>query len=185
MEFEESGFRFEFDDSWEVCQLDSEADYRNKLCKQVPETKCIDFIGFNVADETLLFMEVKNFIGHFNPVNKQRLLGGHDDLSVEVAQKIRDSLAVLIGGSRNSTHHKEKWQRYVSHLNQNKLLKVVAWVELDVSTEVYLKRAKINLQTRRDQLRKKMTWLTSDVQVLNSQNYDYTLNGIAVHRMEK
>lgn len=48
-----------------------------------------------------------------------------------------------------------------------------------------LKRAKINLQTRRDQLRKKMTWLTSDVQVLNTQNYDYTLNGIAVHRMEK
>ena len=59
-EFNESGLLFKFNDQWEVFQLDKEADYREKICKQVPETKCIDFIGFNENQQILLFVEVKS-----------------------------------------------------------------------------------------------------------------------------
>lgn len=52
-EYNESGLLFRFGDQWEVYQLDKEADYREKICKQVPETKSIDFIGFNETDNIL------------------------------------------------------------------------------------------------------------------------------------
>lgn len=103
-EFKESGLVFRFDDRWEVYQLDEEADYRQKICKQIPETRCIDFIGFNDVDKILLFIEVKSFRGYGDKKNVQRLTGEKDDITVEIAQKVKDSLATIIGGARNSTN---------------------------------------------------------------------------------
>ena len=100
--FKESGLNFTFDDSWEVYQLDSEVDYE-KVKRAVPETKCIDFIAFRESDSCLLFVEVKGFRGHATTENLARLRGTQDDLTVEIAQKVRDSLVVLTGGARNST----------------------------------------------------------------------------------
>ena len=36
-ELNESGLLFKFNDQWEVFQLDKEADYREKICKQVQQ----------------------------------------------------------------------------------------------------------------------------------------------------
>lgn len=171
-EFNESGLLFKFNDQWKVFQLDKEADYREKICKQVPETKCIDFIGFNENQQILLFVEVKSFRGYSNRTNKQRLTGENDDITIEVAQKIRDSLATIVGGARRSTNLSGVWRKYVNHLNKGKTLKVIAWVELDVSMENLLKRANVNINVRRNELRKRLTWLTSDVQILNTKNYN-------------
>lgn len=179
-EFNESGLLFKFSDQWEVYQLDKEADYREKICKKVPETKSIDFIGFNENQKILLFVEVKSFRGHGNRTNRQRLTGENDDITVEVAQKVRDSLATIIGGARHSTNQPDKWKKYIDHLTNEKDLKVIAWVELDVSTQNLLERSKINISTRRNELRKRLTWLTSDVQVLNTQNYNNELEGMEV-----
>lgn len=66
-EYKESGFLFRFTEQWEVYQLDLEPDYREKICRQVPETKCIDFIGFNQSKDILLFVEVKSFRGYGQP----------------------------------------------------------------------------------------------------------------------
>ena len=128
----------------------------------------------------MLFMEVKGFRGYGNKQNLQRLTGEHDDLTAEIAQKVRDSLSVLMGGARNSTHKSEVWQHYVNYLRKNGELKVVAWVELDVSTEVLLERSKVNMSVRRKVLRKRLTWLTSDVQVMNTRNCHDELPGITV-----
>lgn len=179
-EYNESGLLFRFSDQWEVYQLDKEADYREKICKQVPETKCIDFIGFNATRNILLFVEVKSFRGYGNRTNIQRLTGENDDITVEVAQKVRDSLATILGGARHSTNLPDKWKKYVDHLNKEKNLKVIAWVELDVSTTNLLKRANVNINTRRYELRKRLTWLTSDVHILNTKNYNNELEGIDV-----
>ena len=128
----------------------------------------------------MLFMEVKGFRGYGNKQNLQRLTGEHDDLTAEIAQKVRDSLSVLMGGARNSTHKSEVWQHYVNYLRKNGELKVVAWVELDVSTEVLLERSKVNMSVRRKVLRKRLTWLTSDVQVMNTRNCHDELPGVTV-----
>lgn len=179
-EFKESGLVFRFDDRWEVYQLDEEADYRQKICKQIPETRCIDFIGFNDADKILLFIEVKGFRGYGDKKNVQRLTGEKDDITVEIAQKVKDSLATIIGGARNSTNLPDVWKSHVEHLNDNGNLKVIAWVELDVSTENLLRRAKTNMSTRRKELRKRLTWLTSDVDILNTRAYNNELEGMEV-----
>ncbi|MBD3589518.1 hypothetical protein [Bacteroides sp. GM023] len=180
-EFKESGLIFRFDDRWEVYQLDEEADYRQKICKQIPETRCIDFIGFNEADKILLFIEVKGFRGYGDKKNVQRLTGEKDDITVEIAQKVKDSLATIIGGARNSTNLPDVWKNHVEHLIENGNLKVIAWVELDVSTENLLRRAKTNMSTKRKELRKRLTWLTSDVDILNTRAYNNELEGIKVN----
>lgn len=179
-EISESGLLFKFSDQWEVYQLDKEADYREKICKNIPETKSVDFIGFNEKQKILLFVEVKSFRGFGNRTNIQRLTGENDDITVEVAQKVRDSLATVIGGARNSTNLSDTWKRYIDHLSNKKNLKVVSWVELDTSTEISLKRANVNMSTRRNVLRKRLTWLTSDVRILNTRNYNNELDGVEV-----
>lgn len=179
-EFEESNLVFRFSELWEVCQLDKEPDYREKICRQIPGTRCIDFIGFNETDKVLLFVEVKGFRGYGNRHNMQRLTGEKDDITVEIAQKVRDSLAILMGGARCSTNKANIWKEYVNHLNEGGQLKIVAWVELDVSTENLLQRAKVNIYTRKRELRKRLTWLTSDVQILNTRNYKNEVKGLHV-----
>lgn len=178
--FEESGLIFTFSNQWEVYQLDKEADYREKICRQVPETKSIDFIGFNAVQNILLFVEVKSFRGYRTRTNVQRLTGENDDITVEVAQKVRDSLATITGGARHSTNLLDKWKKYIDHINQDKALKIIAWVELNVSTTNFLNRAKVNISTRQKELRKRLTWLTSDVQILNTTNYHNELDGVSV-----
>lgn len=179
-EFKESGLLFRFSEKWDVYQLDTEADYRNKIAKQIPETRSIDFIGFNETEGTLLFVEVKSFRGYGDRKNMRRLSGEEDDLTIEIAQKVRDSLATIIGGARHSTHLSDTWKKYIGHLNQGEALKVIAWVELDVHTETLLSRAKINMGTRRRELKKRLTWLTSDVQILNTRNYANEIEGMEV-----
>lgn len=179
-EFNESGLLFRFNDQWEVYQLDIEPDYKEKICRLVPETKSIDFIGFNETQNILLFVEVKSFRGYGNRTNIQRLTGENDDITVEVAQKVRDSLATIVGGARHSTNLIDKWKKYVDHLNKGKILKVIAWVELDISTTNILRRTNVNINTRKKELRKRLTWLTSDVQILNTKNYNNELDGLEV-----
>lgn len=180
-EFRESGLIFRFNDQWEIYQLDKETDYLAKICKQIPGTKSIDFIGYNATEHILLFIEVKSFRGYGNHTNMQRLDGKHDDITTEVAQKVRDSLATIIGSARHSTNLPEIWKKYVTHINNNKSLKVIAWVELDVSIENLLARAKINMHTRRNELRKRLTWLTSDVQIMNTKKYNNEIAGMEVY----
>lgn len=179
--FEESGLVFEFDERWDVYQLDEEADYRQKICKQIPDTRCIDFIGYNRAKKLLLFIEVKGFRGYGTKRNVQRLSGEKDDITVEIAQKVKDSLAIIIGGARNSTNLPDVWKEHVQHLNKNGSLKVIAWVELDVSTDNMLRRAKTNMSIRRKELRKRLTWLTSDVDIMNVSANDDALEGVKVN----
>lgn len=108
------------------------------------------------------------------------MTGENDDISVEVAQKVRDSLATIVGGARHSTNMPDKWKKYIEHLNNEKDLKVIAWVELDVSTANLLERANFKISIKRNELRKRLTWLTSDVQILNTQNYNNELEGMEV-----
>lgn len=110
----------------------------------------------------------------------QRLTGENDDITVEIAQKVRDSLATIVGGARNSTHLPDVWKKHVAHLNKKGTLRVIAWVELDVSTENLLQRAKMNMSVKRKELRKRLIWLTSDVDILNTCNYAYQLEGMEV-----
>lgn len=179
-EFKESGLVFKFDEQWTVYQLDKEADYR-KVSDKVPGTKCIDFIAFDRSSGVLLFIEAKGFRGYGSRASVQdRLIGRADDITIEIAQKVRDSLGVVLGGARNSTHLCDLWQECAKHMSVNGRVQVVAWLELDASTEVMLERAKANMSTRRKELRKRLLWLTSEVDILNTKSYSNELRGVQV-----
>jgi hypothetical protein len=141
--FEEEYLAFEFGDRWRVFKLDEHQDYRERIGK-LDETKAVDFLGI-LDDNELYFIEVKDFRGH-RIENKDRLLKGtlpechylegkcqlHKGklpLSVELAQKVRDSVACIIGGYRNSSQP-EHWAPYAKLLHDKKTkIRVILWLE--------------------------------------------------------
>ncbi|TAK33209.1 MAG: hypothetical protein EPO28_17320 [Saprospiraceae bacterium] len=107
MEFAESGLKFTFAEThWQVIQFDKNINYE-KLADVVQETKAIDFLGVYQLKKLVLF-EIKSF-RHHRIENKPRLKAGADELTTEIAQKVRDSVAAIIGAGRNSTNDKDFW----------------------------------------------------------------------------
>lgn len=181
MEFKESGIRFVFDDNqWNVLQLDKETDYK-KIADTLPETKAIDFLGIHNHNAIYLF-EVKSFRGHGSEESvRARLKNAADDLTTEIGQKVRDSLACLLAGARNSTNKDEVWKTYCRKIMSGEVeVGVIAWIEEDVSTSVLTARAKLKMSVRRDNLRKKLRWLSTKVEILNARNYNNSVTGLTV-----
>lgn len=184
MVFLESGLKFEFDDEkWQIIeQFDVQTDY-DKVKKKVQGTKSVDFIGIN-NDGAYLF-EIKGFRGYSDQqATRDRLAGNAEELTSEIAQKVRDTLSCLMAGSRNSTHHSELWTT-VSHaiMDNTKKLLVIAWVEEDIISEVREKRQKSKGITRRDKLKGKLSWLTSRVDFMNVRTYNNEIDGLTITRL--
>jgi hypothetical protein len=112
MTFEESGLRFEFSPSqwYALLQYDETKDFL-KIRDAVSKTKGVDFVGI-FQNSTLVLMEVKNFRGS-RIANKPRVEQGDDPLEIEFAQKVKDTIAGIAGGARNSTHFKTEWMSFL------------------------------------------------------------------------
>jgi hypothetical protein len=170
IEFEESHLKFNFADTWQIFQLDSSNFYRKRLSAQVEETKAVDFVG--IHQQVLYFIEVKNFKGH-RIENKGRL--EKSELSTEVAQKIRDSIACIIAANR--TAETEKWQDYKDLLcHPENMLKVIVWLEQDLPKHD-CQKARISNEIKK--FKEKLSWLTSKVFVMNQK--DHKLPDVTVH----
>jgi len=175
---EEGYLVFEFSEKWQVFKLDEHPDYREKIGK-IDETKAVDFVGiFN--NETLYFIEIKDFRG-YRIENKERLLKsqlpscqlvndecqfdkGSLSLPIELAQKVRDSIACIIASCRTSSEPKD-WFPYANLLCQKKReIKVVLWLEQDLPPFPLLrKKARASINTKI--FKQKLRWLTSKVLV--------------------
>ena len=176
-EFNESGMRFSFDAlQWKfLIQYDAQTDYK-KIQNAIEKTKAVDFIGI-LNTSILSFIEVKNFKGH-RIENKPRVERGDDPLELEVAQKVRDTLAGITGAVRHSTHIKDHFETYQQYLsNAKKDIHVVLWLEKDASPQPN------SLRDKRDKafggsldirLRQKLNWLTSHVIVTDSATNLYS-----------
>lgn len=92
---QEGKLQFEFSSDWQVCKYDGENHfYHNQVCR-CQGTKAVDILA---SSGTELFMiEAKDFRGdRIN--NKERIIKG--ELVIEVAQKVRDTIAGLYGAYR-------------------------------------------------------------------------------------
>lgn len=158
--FEEGHLAFEFGERWQVCKLDDHPDYRNRM-EKLDGTKAVDFLG--LLDETeLYFIEVKDFRGH-RIENKERL--SQSELPIEVGQKVRDSLACIIG-SYHTSSTSEGWQPFANLLcNQQSRIQVVIWLEQDRLPPHYRLRQKARASFSTNTFKQKLTWLTSRVLV--------------------
>lgn len=159
MVFEESHLRFNFhDEEWDhLVKYDEEKDYR-KLGNSIPGTKGVDFIG--ISREIIYFIEVKNYRG-YRLESKPKIA----ELDIIVAQKVRDTLAGLLGGIRNSTHKKEIWSKHLAHVgDKKKQLNILLWMEEDNPNEG---RQKVYKNILGKNLKRRMSWLSSRIIIVD------------------
>ncbi len=166
----EGNLTFEFDDKWsDLIKFDENPDY--KKIEKLDGTKAVDFLGI-LNNETVVFVEVKDFRG-YRIENKKRIDDG--ELYIEIAQKVRDSIACIIGGCRNSTHLKEFWLRIGKFLIEGDV-RIVFWLEQDRSVKLR-QRSKAGLSSHSNELKKKLKWLTTHTAILdrnsNDQNFHF------------
>ncbi|MCU0346322.1 MAG: hypothetical protein MUC59_05245 [Saprospiraceae bacterium] len=168
----ENGLVFEFnDDHWAgLLHFDLTNDYKHAK-DALPGTKGVDFTGV-LGNQTLVFIEAKNFRGH-RIESKPRLENGEDPIWLEAAQKMRDSISVVVGSARNSTHLKVVWQRYLEYFGkENKYIHFVLWLEQDMppnNASAKRKWEKNEIENRRS-LKRCLRWLTNKVDIASIQN---------------
>jgi|APTNR8051073442_1049403.scaffolds.fasta_scaffold00490_19 ribosomal protein L25 (general stress protein Ctc) len=174
MEFLESNLKFTFDDnSWsDLIQYDKTTDCRN-LQHAISGTKAVDFIGvLQKHTLTLSLFEVKNFREH-RIENKARVNNG--ELIEEFAQKVRDTMAGIVGGAQNSSHLKVTWKKYIKLLSGEEV-HVVCWIEEDRRpnySSVYKNRHKAKASGLVQEIKRKLSWLTTKVMVADTANNPY------------
>ncbi|MBK7873482.1 MAG: hypothetical protein IPJ74_23865 [Saprospiraceae bacterium] len=174
MIFEESRLCFDFDDeNWShLLKYDESKDYEN-LSEAIDDTKAVDFTGV-LKNEILSLIEVKNFRG-YRIENIPRI----SELDLEIAQKVRDTLAGVIGGVRNSTHAKQTWQKYLQFLqDENKPIHVVLWLEEDAPPRLSPEKSNRKIAAKggsiNARLKKRLGWLNAKVIVANQINNPYS-----------
>lgn len=157
--FEESKIRFEFGNNYQLIDSDSETNVK-KVKKFLSGTKDVDFFGFYGLNH-VFFMEVKNFRG----VKLEEI----DVLTDEVARKLRDTVSIIAGASRNTTNNPDFWKRLHSNIGvaQNEII-FVFWLEEDIKIDN--RRDKGRMKQISDKLKQKCKWLTTRVIIQNMNN---------------
>lgn len=84
-----------------------------------------------------------------------------EELDIIVAQKVRDTLAGVLGGVRNSTHKEEVWRQHLAHLSDKiKRLHIILWMEDDSPNP---KRQKVFRDVLIQRLKKRLSWLSNRI----------------------
>jgi hypothetical protein len=182
LKFEESNLRFIFDDAqWSVIKYD---DHRNHANIKIKEHKAIDFLALYNANTIVLF-EIKSFRKHrLDPETQLRMANGAEELTTEIAQKVRDSIAGIIGAGRNSDSVEHiKWRQISEKLIKAKTqVYVIAWVEEDMPNGYRKERYQAKSTVNMDKLKNKLKWLNVKVSVSNIDNMPQ-FDGFSVERL--
>ena len=185
-EFKESRLKFLFNERhWDsVIQFDEHIDYKNIKTK-LTGTKGIDIPG--IFQNSVYFIEINNF-RDYRIKNKDKLNNIGEELMIETAQKVRDSLACIISAKRNSTNDKELWNNYLSKIIDNrKGIKVILCLETDnifsktnsIIQNNIRNRNFVNLAEYKSKLHSKLKWFIAkkaNIAILNLNNYRNDLN---------
>lgn len=159
---------FEFGDQWSVAfKYDDTTFYRKEAIRLqgdidgVPQSaKAVDVVALHDASG-LLFLEAKDFRGH-RIANKPRIEG---EVAVEVAFKVRDTIAALIGASRKPVEEFPS-EVLVTGLLRGREVAAVLWLEDD--TFINADRAKVSLSALTQRLKSLLPWLNVRTLVLSS-----------------
>ncbi len=182
MIFEESKLRFIFDDAhWSVIKYD---DHRNHANIKIKEHKAIDFLAQYNANTIVLF-EIKSFRKHrLDPETQARMAHGAEELTTEIAQKVRDSIGGIIGAGRNSDSldHIQWSQISKKIIKTTNEIYVIAWVEEDIPNGYLRKTHEIKSTVNIEKLKNKLKWLNVKVSVRNIDNMP-PFEGFKVERL--
>ena len=160
--------RFEFGDQWSTAfKYDDTPFYRKEAIRLqgdidgVPQsTKAVDVVGLHGASG-LLLLEAKDFRGH-RIANKHRI---ERAVALEVAVKVRDTIAALVGASRKPVDEFPSEVLFAA-LQRGREVTVVLWLEDDTFRNA--ERAKLRLSALTGVLKSNLAWLNVKVFVLSS-----------------
>jgi len=168
----EQRLRFDFGSTWEVEKFDEHTVYRDGIerlkepivcghCRTSRDvgTKAVDFIGRH--QDRLYLLEVKDFHGH-GVENRKRL---REQLAIEVALKVRDTLAALVGALHFCRPRSLTLRPLAEQVLRNPP-KVLVWLEMDPFPARLEQRGDPTLDLR-NALRQSLRWLNPDVWVVN------------------
>jgi len=158
----EKKLEFTFDDSWIVLKYDEQSDYLNKI-KRLNSTKAVDFIGVFQGENDEVdqyFIEVKDFTAYEIENKKKK-----ETLPLEVALKVRDTAAGLVGISK-TTSTPDKWNEHLQQLfKAESSLKVILFVK-NLRHSGRPGRKQNHLQTIAKNIKANLKWLTTKVSVV-------------------
>jgi hypothetical protein len=189
-QLDESRLRFEFTPDWSVERYDGDeitgatgksnahSFYRNQVSR-LPLTKAVDFVALFQLENGYL-IEVKDFRG-YRIQNKKRLTG--HELALEVAHKVRDTVAGLVGAWRNESNNTTLTASGQLLFHKTKSLRVVLWLEDDVAVDPSTWREELNTLTTR--IQGYLRWLTPRVIVLSGSTYSNKPPGINVSTISR
>ena len=166
---DEDRLRFSFKPTWSVARYDGDkpggaAFYRNKVV-QLPGTKAVDFVGVWEKKDGFL-IEVKDFRG-YRIQNKKRLRS--EELALEVAQKVRDTVAGLVGAARNAATSEALVAVGLGLPDSRRSLLVVLWLEDDAQVDPRAWAEELNTLTTR--LQGYLQWLTRRILVVSMSTH--------------
>lgn len=163
---------FAFDDDWHAVKWDDHRAYRDGLCG-IGGCKAVDFCG--VHRKSVYLIEVKDFRGH-RIENKARTVGEtSDNLADEIAHKVCDTVAGLIGAHRSRPAEDETWRPFGEAIaNRNVDVRVVLWLEEDVP------RGPDRRMSFQDRLKQKLRWLTPRVIIASLRHTTAQPPGVTV-----
>jgi len=179
LEVQEKRQRFVFDQRWQVAKYDQESPCK-ALLRALPGSKAIDFCG-RTSDRVFL-IEVKDFRTHHGE-NRERLDPSTAALAREVAEKVRDSIAGIVGAGRTSD------DRFWAHVGKScgspavKLV-IVLWMEID-SHGQSAQQMKPKLDAHLKKLKEHLRWTGAHVMLLNEHVWADDLPGLQVRTVER
>lgn len=175
-EFNESNLCFQFEEeNWQVVKYDEENNYL-EVSRKLQGTKAIDFLGI-YNNKSLIFFEIKNFRGYgMQPKTQKRVASAMEDLSTEIAQKVKDTIAIICGINKNISFDENNiWCQSAEYLFNDKQIIVIAWIEEDDNKQV-----KAEMATRTDKLKQKLSWLTNYVYIDNVKANHLNFEGFKI-----
>lgn len=169
--FEEGRQAFTFSDEWNVFRYDREPQHRRMMAVsgEFPDSegtsitkvssRAVDFLG--TTSSTIWFIEVKDF--RQNP-GSNRVRWRDGDLALEVATKVRDSLAGLMAGVH--ADDRSRWLPFAqTFLGDGRAVHVLLIVETDPLPGL-VERKKHECDVIKGHLKRKLKWLLPKVHVV-------------------
>jgi len=179
--FTESNLTFSFDEeNWNILKYDQDPNYL-EVCHSLEGTKAIDFLGF-YNTTTLILFEVKGFRGYGSQKSvNDRLADGMEILSTDVAQKVKDTVAAIVGIGRNIKTKDTIWEKAANQIIiHNRNLMIVAWIEEDLTSKSQRERKKNEMSVRTLKLKNKLSWLTTNIAIDNVKEQHFAFEGFTV-----
>lgn len=154
---------FTFDPGWTVFRpWDKESVYL-ALRDQVAGSRGVDIVGVRDRPHALYLIEVKDYRTSENqPSTKKKLADEGRDLAEIVAQKVRDTVAGLIGAARQARD--EDWSQTREALAEQ--VRVVLWIEhRAIASSVQVRRGKSEAIVLQRSIARRCRWLRAQVDV--------------------